>query len=190
MLLLVAELGQDGQDGRGQQDALQHVDHTVGSQHVHSPQGDPLRSQQDAPLWQSPECILGLAPTSALNVLLRPTLPATSSPLPWQHLLPWQNCSSLHTLIHEVSATQSPPEFAGTQERDLGCACSQMTPTRACLGSQHNSRSERGLTLAGHHQPLHWSIPVELTSSEIFTARIWFAMVSTRPLAMSFSTVS
>lgn len=86
-----------------------------------------------------------------------------------------------------------PPDFAGKQDRDLGCACSHVTPTTACLGSKgskHNSRSERGSTLAGPHQPLHWSIPVELTSSEIFTARIWFAMVSTRPLEMSFSTVS
>ena len=36
VLLFVAELGQDGQDGRGQQDALQHVDDAVGSQHAHS----------------------------------------------------------------------------------------------------------------------------------------------------------
>lgn len=37
VLLLIAVLRQDGQDGRGQQDALQHVDHTIGGQHVHSP---------------------------------------------------------------------------------------------------------------------------------------------------------
>lgn len=46
--------------------------------------------------------------------------------------------------------------------------------------------------LAGHLQPLQRSIPgaVMLTSSEMFTARTWFAMVRTRPLEMSFSTVS
>lgn len=50
VLLFVAVLGEDGQDGGGQQDAFQHVDHTIGSQHVHSPQGDALRPEQDAPL--------------------------------------------------------------------------------------------------------------------------------------------
>lgn len=70
VLLLAAVLGQDGQDGRGQQDALQHVDHTIGSQNIHSPQQNPLRSQQDAPLWQSPVCNppkpgrIGLAPAA------------------------------------------------------------------------------------------------------------------------------
>lgn len=54
VLLLAAVLGQDGQDGWGQQDALQHVDHAIGSQHIHPPQRDALGSQQDAPLWQSP----------------------------------------------------------------------------------------------------------------------------------------
>lgn len=50
VLLLAAVLGQDGQDGRGQQDALQQVDHAVGSPHVHPPQRDALGPQQDAPL--------------------------------------------------------------------------------------------------------------------------------------------
>lgn len=38
----------------------------------------------------------------------KPSLPATSSPAPWQHLLLWQNHSSLCTLTHMVSVTWSP----------------------------------------------------------------------------------
>lgn len=46
-----------------------------------------------------------------------------------------------------------------------------------------------------HEQGLQPSDPcvhlfTDLTSSEIFTVRTWLAMVRTRPLEMSFSTVS
>lgn len=50
VLLLAAVLGQDGQDGWGQQDAVQHVDHAIGGQHIYPLQWDSLGSQQDAPL--------------------------------------------------------------------------------------------------------------------------------------------
>lgn len=53
--------------------------------------------------------------------------------------------------------------------------------TKACL-----KEATPALPLAHSFQT--WL--VELTSSEIFTARTWFAMVRTRLLEMSFSTVS
>ena len=139
----------------------------------------------------------------------RPSLPATSSPAPWQHLLLWQNRSSLCTLTHVVSATRSPlplpmcspssslepSQLVGPQERDLICACSHMTPHQgmptAGLGAQSQVRKRLDTWLVITSPSTSPSLVLmELTSSEIFTARTWFAMVRTRPLEMSFSTVS
>lgn len=71
-----------------------------------------------------------------------------------------------------------------------------MTPTRACWpqGMEHKGGPERG-QIIGELSPVPPSVHsfqvfLDLTSSEIFTDRTWFAMVRTRPLEMSFSTVS
>lgn len=50
VLLLITVLRQDRQDGGGQQDAFQHVDHPVGSRHINPPHRDALGSQQDSAL--------------------------------------------------------------------------------------------------------------------------------------------
>lgn len=73
VLLLAAVLGQDGQDGWGQQDAVQHVDHAIGGQHIYPLQWDSLGSQQDAPLRQRPT-----VPTPSLADLGPVGLPAST----------------------------------------------------------------------------------------------------------------
>lgn len=108
----------------------------------------------------------------------------------------WNTAPSTPPPSCPLSTSLEPSHSVGPWE-NLMCACLPHSPTRACApwGSDYKGRAERDhiTSQSSPTPPLIHSPQIlfaELTSSEIFTARTWFAKVRTRPLEMSFSMVS